>query len=81
MLLLKSRLWILIILVLNSNKTLTGSKCSQHIIEDVQQYSTQVDVEVISFDKIIRELLNLVQSGKLSPPSTTFASTVGLGWN
>ena len=66
MLLLTSKLWIWVIVVLNSYETLAGSKCSKHIIEDVRQYSTEVNVEVISFNAIITGLLSLVQSAQLS---------------
>ena len=66
MLLWGSRLWVVITLVLYSSKSHTESICSPHVIEDVRQYSTQVTVETISFNELIKQLLSLVQSAELS---------------
>ena len=64
MLLLTWKLWVIVLL--NCNQIFTGSKCSKHTIEDVKQYGTEVNVETISFDDIIMEMLSLVRSAQMS---------------
>ena len=66
MLLWISRLWVVITLVLYSSKSHTESICSPHVIEDVRQYGTEVTVETVSFNELIKQLLNLVQAAELS---------------
>ena len=54
------------IVVLHTNQIFTRSKCSLHTVEDVKQYGTRVEVETISFDAILKELLSLVKSAQKS---------------
>lgn len=56
----------LLIVLLSCNLIFTGPSCTKHTIEDVTGYSTETNVETISFDNIIMELLSLVRSAQMS---------------
>lgn len=57
---------LLVIVLLNCNLIFTKPSCTKHTIEDVKEYSTEFNVETISFNDIIMEMLSLVKSAHMS---------------
>ena len=64
--LLLNKFRLLIATLLFSSQTQAKSVCSPHILEDVAEYGTSVEVENVNFNELITQLLKLVEAAELS---------------
>ena len=64
--LLLDKLRVLIATLLFSSQTQAKSVCSPHILEDVAEYGTSVEVENMNFNELISQLLKLVEAAEFS---------------
>ena len=56
----------LVIIWFSCHQIITQPLCGRHEIENVREFGQQTTVEEISFNEIIRELLNIIRSAKSS---------------
>ena len=60
------KLRVLIATLLFSSQIQAKTVCSPHILEDVAEYGTSVEVQNISFNELVTQLLKLVEAAEFS---------------